>query len=131
MAIEDLGIDQSYTAADNYSSYQFYLVAIDPSGTNQVILADGFNPVVGVIENKPTTTIKAVVRTASGVRTKVRLGGDVTAGCFLEATGDGTAVKVILSGSGTAVVYLCGIACSAGSTGETITMETRFETALK
>lgn len=110
MALEQAGLSIGFmTASADLSAKQYTLMKV--SGDNTVTFqATAGGPVLGVLQNDPTSGRVAEVMVA-GI-SKVLAGGILAAGDPIQATTDGTAIKA-LTGDASCGTVLIG--CASGS----------------
>lgn len=123
---EELGIDQSFKTDTNLSAKQYFLVkSDDDAGT--VVLCGDHEAAIGVLQNNPPTGTVAVVRCASGVKTKVIGATGIDVGEILGCDPSGRAEPFTYASDGSTAVYMVGIALTASAfIGGEITMLTMF-----
>lgn len=130
MSTESFGVKQTFTAGEDLSSKQYYLVKL--SGTNEVSLAGAAENVCGILYNKPTADQQAAVLTANGVKAPAIAGASVSAGDLLESDAYGRVVPFTYDADGATETYMVGRAVTAaGAANEYITVLTQFAPASK
>lgn len=91
----NVGRNRAFKATASLVGKQFYIVALDTSNANQVVLANAQTlPIIGIVANAPVAGDVADVHMINGQGTmKVVLGGTVsTIGQNLTADSSGTAI---------------------------------------
>jgi len=112
MSVESFGVKQTFLAAADYQTKQFYLMYISAADTVTICGAAGL--AIGILYNKPNTGEAAEVLTASGVFARVITGGSISAGNTLESDSSGRAVAYTYDGDGTTETYNVGYAVEDG-----------------
>lgn len=114
MAVESTLQAITVQASADLSSNQYMFVLVNSSG--QLAAASVDSAIAGVLQDKPAAAGRAGNLAYSG-RSKIKLGGTVTAGNFLTSDSSGNAVAVA---SGSAVS--AGIALTSGTSGQIVDM---------
>jgi hypothetical protein len=129
MSIENFGVKQTFKAAADYSTKQYYLMYI--SAAHTVTICGAAGAVIGIMYGKPEANQYGDVLTANGVFAKVKAGGTVSAGDLLESNASGAAVAFTYDSDGDTETYAVGRAVNSGATGAIITVLTSFAPAGK
>lgn len=111
-AIRDF--EKSFTSTNDLSAKQYYIVAVDTSNDESVVLAAaGTDPVVGVLQNKPKAAAAALVRFIG--TSKVIAGGSITRGDKVTSDSNGKAVTTTSAND-----QVLGRALSSAATGDLV-----------
>lgn len=101
-------------ATDDFSSKQYYAVALDTDGKLVLPTSKG-QPVIGIVQSKPATgQVGEVWCVGQGGIALAAIDGTVAAGDALCADNGGKLVKATLDGQ-----FVCAIALQAGASGAT------------
>lgn len=131
MSTELRGLTASYPAAADYSTKQFYFMAVNSSG--QAVLASAAGQaVIGVLQDKPSAADRPGCIMTHGI-TKVLAGGTVAAGALVATDAAGKAVTATKARTDTSdaggatdpliASYVVGIAKTGGASGEYIELQ--------
>lgn len=130
MSTDSYGVFNSFKAAADYTTKQFYCMYI--SAANTITISGAAGNVCGILYNKPDINEYGQVLTLSGVFAKVIAGAAISAGAWLESDSSGRAVTLTINGDGTTETYTIGRAVTAATAaGEYITVLTHFGPASK
>ena len=111
-AIRDF--EKSFSSTNDLSAKQYYIVAVDTSNDNSVILgAASTNPIIGVLQNKPKAGAAALVRWAGS--SKVVAGGTITRGDRVTTDSTGKAITTTTNKD-----VVLGIALSSAVVGDVV-----------
>lgn len=118
MAVENFGIDITFKASADLSSYQYYFVEITADNTVGVVNALTDKP-AGVLQNKPAAAGRAAVVRVLGV-SKVSSDAALTYGATIGPSADGQAVtRTLTPAGGDASYYYCGqVITGTGAAGD-------------
>lgn len=109
--------EKSWTSTNDLSLKQFYIVKVDPSNDNSVVLAAaGTDKIVGVLQNKPKATSAALVRFLG--TTKVIAGGTIARGDRVTSDASGKAITTITNKD-----VAVGVACQSAVAGDILEIQ--------
>ena len=129
MSQDSFGVKQTFLAAADYSSSQYYLMYISSASTVTICGARGL--VIGIMYGKPESGQPGDVLTAHGVFAKCKAGGTIAAGNLCESNASGAAVAFTYNCDGATETYAVGRAVTACATGGIFTVLTSFDTSSK
>lgn len=121
MSSQNVGQTRTFKAGADLSAKQYFIVALDASNQNEVILANAQTlPTLGILQNAPEDNDVATVHLAgSGGTSKLIASGQIAVGAYVTADSAGKAVATTTNGD-----FVIGRVVKGSSTdGDTIEVQ--------